>query len=130
MSCLTLGIYCRRPHPTGHRQAQKRVLGNLGLALLALRRKAAAACIYLAASDMAAANPLHQACEDGDLALVRGLLGETPVDQTDTLGSTPLYFASRGGHAASNAHHFPLPFFSCDTWSKPLTICLASPRRR
>ena len=56
---------------------------------------------------MAAANPLHQACGDGDLALVRGLLEETPIDQTDTLGRTPLYCASREGHTASDAQHFP-----------------------
>ena len=57
---------------------------------------------------MAAPYALHQACKDGDLALVRGLLEATPINQTDALGRTSLYCASREGHVASDApQHFP-----------------------
>ena len=63
---------------------------------------------------MAAPNPLHQACGDGDLALVRGLLEVTPVNLTDPLGQTPLCYASREGRAVSDAL-----LFSCLRFPDP-----------
>ena len=51
-----------------------------------------------------AAPSLHQACGDGDLALVRELLEQEPlINQTDNSGRTPLFCASREGHTASDA---------------------------